>query len=245
MSFSWYQSTVKTIHVILFVVVYGNGLLLLLRQVLATQGTGALALQPGADALEIEAVRAVAGQLDDQGIGVVQVGLGADGAAVVLEALLGHAVEGVEVLLGNALDLAGRVVDVGAEQVDQGDEEVAVRVRGRRVGQRRHLLLHHGEERGRVDGGRAGVVRRRRRRAGVARDGVEVRCEGGHVGAASVRSIVRCLDIVLDFSSCQISFASLLFRCERLHLRMDWTPWWAEDDVIVVSQLIQSSDIQK
>lgn len=64
-------------------------------EILPTHWTRALAQQPGTDALQVEGVGAVARELDDERVGIVEELLGADGTGALrvrLEPLARHAV---------------------------------------------------------------------------------------------------------------------------------------------------------
>ncbi|KAI9151755.1 hypothetical protein HJFPF1_08965 [Paramyrothecium foliicola] len=198
---------------ILLLVVFQDRDLLLLAHLLAAHGARALAAQPGPDALEVEAVAALAGQLDDETPLVLEVGDLADGAVVVGgERLAVDAVNGVDEGLIDAAQAGGRVVDVVLEGRDELLEEVAV-VGGRRGAvQRLELVLQQAEESGRVDGRGRGVrvvvvvvvllVVGVGGGVGFA-EGVEEGEEGGHVYAACRAPGLGELDIVFDWLSCQ------------------------------------------
>ena len=74
---------------LLLAVLRGDALLLgltvplLLGEVGPVEGAGALHAEPGTDAGEVEEVGRVAGEKDDEGVGVVEEGCAADGAHLV------------------------------------------------------------------------------------------------------------------------------------------------------------------
>lgn len=144
---------------------------------------------------------ALARQLDNEAVLVLEVRHLADGAVVVGgQRLAVHAVERVDKLLAHALQPGGRVVDVGLERADELLEEGAVVVGGRRRVQRLQLVLQQAEEGGRVDGRgrRVRVVLRRLGARGLA-DLVEEVEEGGHVDAAAGPTGLAELDVVFDW----------------------------------------------
>ncbi|PNY23325.1 Uncharacterized protein TCAP_06735 [Tolypocladium capitatum] len=190
------------VHVVVVVVVVDHRDRLLPAHVLAAHGTRALAPQPRPDTLEVEAVAALARQLDDETPLVLEVRHLADGAVVVGgERLAADAVERVDKLLARAAQRRGRIVDVGLERGHELVEEVAVVGRGRRRRQRLQLVLQQAEEGGGVDGRGRGVrvVVGGLRARGLA-ELVEEGEEGGHVDAARGAPGLREPDVVLDWA---------------------------------------------
>lgn len=87
----------------------------------------------------------MAGQLDDERVGVVDKALGADGTGAVgvgAQPRRRHAFQTVEVELVDARHAVGGVVDIGLELAHQRAEEVPVRGRRRVSRLRRELVLY-------------------------------------------------------------------------------------------------------
>lgn len=185
---------------IILLVILDDRHLLLAAHFLATHGTGALAAQPRADALQIELVATLARQLNNEAVFILEVGNLANGTIVVLVELLSvHAVERVNELLGDAAQAGGRVVNVVLEGGDEALEELAVVSAGGGGVERLQLVLQETEEGGRVDGGWRGVrvVLGRLVARGFAQL-VEEGEEGSHVDAAAGAMGLGEFDIVLD-----------------------------------------------
>jgi hypothetical protein len=190
------SSSVHVIPLLLLLELFHHHLLPL-SQILAIQRTRALQLQPRRNTLEIESMLAMTRQDHDEGVLVVQEGLRADRAHVILlQRLLLHALQAVEEVVRHALDLVRRVLRLAVDGAEHALEQLA--------GLRRCHIRAQLVERFAIQpvcgfqvAGRGQGVSVR----GVARVGRYLRElveERAHVRTVTARRLLVLLDIVLD-----------------------------------------------
>lgn len=135
------SSRIHHIAILLFIVLHNRNFLPLAHLITA-HGACSFAPQPRADALQVKSVLALARQLNDEAVLVLQVGHLADSAVILLVELLPiHSLQHIDKLLARALQPRRRVMDVVFQGFDQLFEEIAVVLCWRRSLQRLELAL--------------------------------------------------------------------------------------------------------